>query len=63
MSVGRGRQGGQRPNLDFEIISKKIAFSISRGKKQVLPLLAPTGKKFEKIPYCPTPWKKSFRSP
>jgi len=43
MGVERG-QGDLAP-LDFEIISKKrLCFSISRGKKQISPLLAPLEK-------------------
>jgi len=46
MGVGRGH-GGIAP-LDFEIVSKKwLFFSISRGKKQISPLLD-------------LPWKKSY---
>jgi len=60
--VGRGG-GGLAPTLDFEIISKKrLFFSISRGKKQISPLLAPPAKYLGKFPTGP-PWKKSFRRP
>jgi len=52
------RNGGPRPPLDFEIISKKwLFFQFSRDKNQISPLLAPPGKKFGKIPYCPPPRK------
>jgi len=53
---GHGRrtewQGSFIP-LDFETVSKKGCFTISRGKKQISPLLAPSGKNFGKIPYWP----------
>jgi len=39
--------------LDFEIMSKKSFFSISRGKKQISPLLAPPWKKFWENPLLP----------
>jgi len=34
MGVGRGGRAGPWPSLDFEIISKKSFFSISRGWNQ-----------------------------
>jgi len=58
----RRRKGGQRgpcPTLDFEIISKKgCFFAISRGKKQISPLLAPW-KKFWENPLLPPPLGKN----
>ena len=63
MGVGRGAQGGTKtPSGFWNYEQKKVVFSISRKKKQILPLLAPPGKNFGKIPYCP-PWKKFFRRP
>jgi len=40
----------------FEIISKKLVSLISRGKKQISPLLSP-GKTFGKIHFAPPPGK------
>jgi len=40
-----------------------VAFSVSRGKKQIFPLLAPPKKILEKSPSAPPPLKKSFRRP
>jgi len=34
-------------------LAKKVVFSISRGKNQISPLWAPSGKNFGKIPYFP----------
>ena len=48
---------------DFEIISTKGCFSISRGKKQISLLLGPPGKNFGKIPYCPPPLGKILPTP
>jgi len=62
MGVGRGA-GGLAPYWILKLLAKKGCFSISRGKKQISPLLAPPGKNFGKVPYCPPPWKKSFRRP
>jgi len=39
------------------MISKKRLFSISRGKKQISPLLAPPWKKFWEIPLLAPPGK------
>jgi len=62
MVVGRGWQRGALGPPDFETISKKVFFSISRGKNQISPLLAFPGKKFGKISYWP-PWKKILPTP
>jgi len=59
MSGRDGRQkGGMGLPWILKIPAKKVVFSISRGKKQISPLLAFLGK----IPYWP-PWKKSFQRP
>ena len=58
MGVGRGRQGwALAPPGFWNYKQKKVVFSISRGKKQISPLLAPPGKNFGKIPYLPPPGK------
>ena len=57
------RRGGLSPPWILKLLAKKVVFSISRGKKQISPLLPPPGKHLGKIPYCPPPWKKSFRRP
>jgi len=36
-----------------KLLAKKVAFSISRGKNQISPLLALPGKNFGKISYWP----------
>ena len=63
MGVGRGGRGKAWSPLDFEIISKKSFFSISRGKKRISPLLEPPWKKFWENPLLPPPWTISFRRP
>jgi len=60
-SMGVGREG-KAPWI-LKLLAKKVVFSISRGKKQILSLLAPPGKNLGKTPYCLPPWKKSFRRP
>jgi len=62
MGVRREGQGAWLPWI-LKLLARKGCFSISRGKKQISPLLAPTGKNFGKIRYCRPPWKKSFRRP
>jgi len=52
MGVGRGEREALAPWI-LKLLAKKVVFSISRGKKQISPLLAPPGKNFGKIPYCP----------
>jgi len=60
MGVGTGGQG---PPLILKLLAKKVVFSISGGKKQISPLLAPPWKKFWENPPLAPPWKKSFRRP
>jgi len=62
LATWASERGGKAP-LDFETISKKVVFSISRGKNQISPLLAPPWKKFWENPLLLPPWKKSFRRP
>jgi len=57
MGVGRG-EGRPKPPLNLEIISKKVVFSISRSKKQISPLSAPSWKKIWENPLL-SPWKKT----
>jgi len=56
-------EGGPSP-LNFEIISKKkLVFQFRGVKTKFHHFRPPHGKDFGKIPYCPPPWKKSFRRP
>jgi len=57
-----GAEGAKAPLWILKLLAKKVVFSISRGKKQISPLLAPPGKAFVKIPYW-SPWKISFQRP
>ena len=50
MGVGWGGQGVPFPPWILKLIAKNIIFSISRGKKQISPLLAP-------------PWKNLWENP
>jgi len=59
MGVGKGGLG---PPWILKLLAKKVIFSISRGKKQMSPLLAPLEEILGKSPTAP-PWKKSFRRP
>jgi len=61
MGVGRGEREALAPWI-LKLLAKKVVFSISRGKKQISPLLAPPGKNFGKIPYWP-PLEKIFPTP
>jgi len=62
MGVGRGGRGRPWPPRILKLLAKKVVFSISRGKNQISPLLAPPGKNFGKIPYWP-PLEKIFPTP
>ena len=56
--AGHGRRkGGKGHPRILKLSVKKVVFSISRGTKQISPLLAPPGKTFGKIPYWPPPGK------
>jgi len=44
MGVGRGEQGGAWLPWIFKISAKKVVFLVSRGKKQISPLLPPLEK-------------------
>jgi len=63
MGVGRGGRGKAWSPLDFEIISKKSFFSISRGKKRISPLLEPPWKKFWENPLLPPPLDNILPTP
>jgi len=55
MGVGRGVQGDEAP-FEFKTISKKrLFFSISRGEKQISPILASPCKKFWDNPLLALP--------
>jgi len=56
MGVGRGA-GGPTPPWILKLSAKKVVFSISRGKKQISPLLAPL-EKFWENPLLPPPLEK-----
>jgi len=43
--------------------AKKVVFLVSRGKKQISPLLAPPRKIFVNIPLVPPSMEKPFRRP
>jgi len=54
MGVEMGAGGGVIPSLDFEIIRKKVVFSISRGRKQISSVLSsPLEKNLGKYPSGP----------
>jgi len=62
MGVGKGRQGRPwSPPGFLKFQQKKVDFLVSKGKKQISPLLPPY-KNFGKFPWWP-PWKKFFRRP
>jgi len=42
---------GPCPPWILNLLAKRVVFSISRGKKQISPLLALPGNNFRKIPY------------
>jgi len=55
---GRRKVGGPFPTEFWKFHQKKVVFLVSRGKKQISPLLAPSPRKIlEKNPSAP--WKKS----
>jgi len=55
--MGGGRGGQAPPHWIVKLLAKKPFFSISRGKKQILSLLAPPCKNFwENLPLA-NPWK------
>jgi len=58
----KGKAGGPRTPWILKIFAKKVIFLVSRGKKQILPLLPPL-EKFWKNTLMACPWKKSFRRP
>jgi len=60
--VSEGGAGEALPPWILKLLAKKVIFSISMGKKQISPLLAPPGKNFGKIPYCP-PLEKILPTP
>jgi len=59
MGVG---MGGLSPRGFWNYSQKKGIFSISRGIKQISPLLAPLWKKHWEIPYWP-PLEKILQTP
>jgi len=54
----RGGQGRGKPPWILKILAKKVVFPISRGEKQISPLLAPSWNKFWENPLLPFPGKK-----
>jgi len=62
MGAGRGDRWSFPP-WSLKLLSKKVVFSISSGKKQISPLLAPFWKKNWENPRMAPSWKKSFRHP
>ena len=65
MSDAWASEGGARgpwPPWILKLLPKKGCFPISRGEKQISPLLAPLELFLRKSPLAP-PWKKSFRRP
>jgi len=61
MGVGRGGRGALAP-LVFELLAKKVVFSLSRGRNQSSPRLAPPERILGKYP-TGLPLEKSFRRP
>ena len=58
MGVGKGGGRGEAlPSWFLKLLAKKVVFSISKGKNQISPRLAPPGKNFGKIPYWSPPGK------
>jgi len=53
MGVGRKGRGPWPPPVFWKLQQKKVVFSILRCKKQISPLLAPSGKILEKSPSGP----------
>jgi len=54
--MGVGREGA-RPPWILKLLAKKVVFPISRGKKQISPLLRPPWKKFWENPQLSPPGK------
>jgi len=51
--ASQGVTGRPWTPLIVKLLAKKFVFSIWRGKNQISPFLAPPGKHFGKITYCP----------
>ena len=61
MGVGRGA-GGPWPPWILKLLAKKVVFSLSRGRNQISPRLAPPERILGKSP-TGLPLEKSFRRP